>query len=43
MNGIDVLVIFLVLFWAIISGVHIYRRKKSGKCIGCMGCAKKCE
>ena len=43
MNGIDVLVIFLVLFWAIISGVHIYRRKKAGKCIGCIEKKKKCE
>lgn len=42
MNGIDFLVIFLICIWVVLSGIHIYHRKKSGKCIGCFGCSGNC-
>ncbi len=42
MNLIDGLVLLVLLVWAILSFRVLYRRKKSGKCVGCGGCDANC-
>ncbi|MGI6014409.1 MAG: FeoB-associated Cys-rich membrane protein [Oscillospiraceae bacterium] len=42
MNALDFLVIAILVLWTLLSIRWMWRRKKSGKCIGCCGDCSTC-